>query len=75
MPLAKDIRTILEAAIQAPSGENAQPWSFRVSGTTIELYNRALISLDEKLLPDYHSEQAVGDRKHTADEFKKIFGL
>ena len=39
MPLAKDIRTIREAAIQAPSGENAQPWSFRVSGTTIELYN------------------------------------
>ena len=39
MPLAKDIRTILEAAIQAPSGENAQPWSFKVSGTDIELYN------------------------------------
>lgn len=39
MLLNKDIRTILEAAIQAPSGENAQPWSFKVSGTTIELYN------------------------------------
>ena len=45
-----------------------------VNGQPLE-NNRALISLDEKLLPDYHSAQAVKDRKRTADEFRKIFGL
>src|SRR3989344_2053452 len=29
------MRGILEAAIQAPSGENAQPWRFRIQGDTI----------------------------------------
>lgn len=45
-----------------------------VNGQPLE-DNRALISLDEKLLPDYHSSQAVANRKRTADEFRKIFGL
>jgi len=45
-----------------------------VNGQPLE-NNRALISLDEKLVPDYHSAQTVEDRKQAADEFKKIFGL
>lgn len=32
------IRTILEAGIRAPSGENAQPWRFDVSGMEIRLH-------------------------------------
>ncbi len=39
-----DIRTILEAAIQAPSGENVQPWRFRVNGKTIELHHASVDS-------------------------------
>ncbi|MEK7643229.1 MAG: hypothetical protein AAB372_02170 [Patescibacteria group bacterium] len=35
----QDIHKILEAAITAPSGENAQPWRFRVHETQIELFN------------------------------------
>ncbi len=35
----KKIRKILEAAIQAPSGDNCQPWRFAVQGLTINLYN------------------------------------
>lgn len=37
--------------------------------------NRALISLDEKLIPDYNSEEQVQKRTKIADDFKKIFGL
>ena len=37
--------------------------------------NRALVSLDEKLVPDYNSTEKVGERKQIADSFKKIFGL
>jgi len=33
------LRTMLEAGLQAPSGENAQPWRFRVSDGTILLFN------------------------------------
>jgi len=33
------IRTMLEAGLQAPSGENAQPWRFSVSDQTILLFN------------------------------------
>ncbi len=33
-----DVAQILEAANQAPSGENCQPWRFVVRGLTIELY-------------------------------------
>ncbi len=33
------IHKILESALQAPSGENSQPWKFRVVGTTIEHYH------------------------------------
>ncbi len=39
MNLESHIQTILEAALQAPSGENSQPWKFSVHGNTIELYN------------------------------------
>jgi nitroreductase len=35
-----DIKEILRAATQAPSGENAQPWRFEVSGTNIDVFNR-----------------------------------
>ncbi len=34
-----DIRKILEAAIMAPSGENAQPWHFVVKNKNIKVYN------------------------------------
>ena len=33
------IRRIIEAAIQAPSGENAQPWRFKIHGDTIAILN------------------------------------
>ena len=33
------IRKILEAAIQAPSGDNCQPWRFAVSSNRIDLYD------------------------------------
>ncbi|MBM3261684.1 hypothetical protein FJY93_04690 [Candidatus Kaiserbacteria bacterium] len=32
------IKTILEAAIRAPSGENVQPWHFTVQGTIIDVH-------------------------------------
>jgi nitroreductase len=35
----KDIEVIIDAAAQAPSGDNAQPWRFVVRGNSICLYN------------------------------------
>lgn len=37
--------------------------------------NRALVSLDEKLVPEYDSPQQVAHRAENTDSFKKIFGL
>ncbi len=37
--------------------------------------NRALISLDEKLVPDYNSAESQAHRKKIAEEFAKGFGL
>ena len=37
--------------------------------------NRALVSIDEKLIPNYSSEEEIEKRKNIADSFKKIFGL
>ncbi len=37
--------------------------------------DRALISLDEKLVPNYNSAKEVGKRKNIAENFKKIFNL
>jgi hypothetical protein len=37
--------------------------------------NRALISLDEKLIPNYSSEEETKRRANAADTFRKIFGL
>jgi nitroreductase len=34
------LRTILKAAIQAPSGDNCQPWTFHVQDNVVDLYNR-----------------------------------
>ena len=34
------LRKILEAGIRAPSGENAQPWRFRIEGSRVFLFNR-----------------------------------
>jgi len=35
----KRIETILEYAIMAPSGDNCQPWLFKVDGLTVDLFN------------------------------------
>ncbi|MEK7185437.1 MAG: ThiF family adenylyltransferase [Patescibacteria group bacterium] len=45
-----------------------------LNGQAIE-DNRALVSLDEKLSPDYHTPEAQTCRKNAADSFRKIFGL
>ena len=37
--------------------------------------NRAIISLDEKLVPDYNAEVNIQKRNKISDDFKKIFGL
>jgi molybdopterin/thiamine biosynthesis adenylyltransferase len=37
--------------------------------------NRALVSLDEKLIPGYNSPKANRGRAKSASDFKKIFGL
>ncbi|MEK9182129.1 MAG: ThiF family adenylyltransferase [Patescibacteria group bacterium] len=37
--------------------------------------NRALISLDEKLTPNYNSAEEIEKRRQIAESFKKIFGL
>ncbi len=37
--------------------------------------DRALISLDEKLIPDYHSPAAIAERSAIADSFRTMFGL
>lgn len=34
-----DIQKILEIAVQAPSGDNSQPWKFRVSGNIVSVFN------------------------------------
>lgn len=34
-----NLKQIINAAIQAPSGDNSQPWEFVISGNVIELYN------------------------------------
>ena len=36
--------------------------------------NRALISLDEKLIPNYNSPEEIKTRAESAENFKKIFG-
>lgn len=45
-----------------------------LNGQSLE-NNRALISLDEKLIPDYNSVEETEKRKKIANSFKKIFGL
>lgn len=37
--------------------------------------NRALVSLDEKLIPDYNSPEEIEKRKESTKNFKKIFGF
>ena len=37
--------------------------------------NRAIISLDEKLIPDYNSLKEVEKRRAIANDFKKMFKL
>lgn len=34
-----DIKKILRDGVQAPSGENCQPWKFKVKGTTLSIFN------------------------------------
>ena len=47
-----DIKKIIEDGVTAPSGENCQPWKFRVSGSTISIFN--VPEADQSL---YNSEQ------------------
>ena len=35
----KRIKTILEYGIMAPSGDNCQPWKFKIDGLNVDLYN------------------------------------
>jgi hypothetical protein len=37
--------------------------------------NRAIVSLDEKLIPDYNSAEQVSQRAAIADNFRRIFHL
>lgn len=45
-----------------------------LNGQPLEL-NRSLISLDEKLIPNYNSSEEVEKRTQISESFKKIFGL
>lgn len=45
-----------------------------VNGQSLET-NRALISLDEKLIPEYHADAEVTKRKDAETAFRKLFGL
>jgi len=45
-----------------------------LNGQPIES-NRALISLDEKLIPEYNSVENIAKRQSIADSFRQIFGL
>lgn len=47
------IQTILESAVSAPSGDNAQPWRFRVRGNIIDIIN-----VPEKDTSIYNHDQA-----------------
>jgi len=40
MPSREIIESILEAGIRAPSGENSQPWRFKIEGERVWLFNR-----------------------------------
>jgi|CXWL01.1.fsa_nt_gi nitroreductase len=42
-----NIRALIEAAIQAPSGENAQPWRFRFENNALSMYHNS--ASDESL--------------------------
>lgn len=37
--MISDIKKILEDAVTAPSGENCQPWKFKVSDNVVSIYN------------------------------------
>ena len=45
-----------------------------LNGQPLEM-NRALISLDEKLIPDYNSVEAIARRQKASEDFAKGFGL
>ncbi|MDE2399460.1 MAG: ThiF family adenylyltransferase [Patescibacteria group bacterium] len=45
-----------------------------LNGQSVE-GNRALISLDEKLIPEYTSDEEIKKRNNASTAFKKIFGL
>jgi hypothetical protein len=45
-----------------------------LNGQPIEM-NRSLLSLDEKLIPNYNAPEEQAKRAAIADGFRKIFGL
>ncbi|MCF7843429.1 ThiF family adenylyltransferase [Candidatus Gracilibacteria bacterium] len=47
----------------------------RILNNQSVINNRALISIDEKLIPNYNEEGEVKKREDAADMFRKIFGL
>ena len=57
----ENIKIILEAAIKAPSGENCQPWKFKIQGDKILLFNQP-----EKDLSLYNWNQSASYIAHGA---------
>ncbi|MBI3305344.1 nitroreductase family protein, partial [Candidatus Parcubacteria bacterium] len=39
VPRPEVVRRILQAAVQAPSGDNSQPWQFRIDGSQVRALN------------------------------------
>lgn len=57
---AEVLRNILSAAILAPSGENSQPWRFKIKGDSIELWNNQESDLSYYNFNQYGSYVAHG---------------
>jgi nitroreductase len=59
--IEQDIREILSYAVWAPSGDNSQPWKFKLKGSLLEVYN-----LPDKDLPFFNFEQRGSLAAHGA---------
>lgn len=54
----EDIKKILDAAVQAPSGENCQPWRFEIRDSEIRIFN--ISERDQSLFHVIHAYCASG---------------